>query len=78
MHTLFFPTEKRYKQLQGLVEDSLGQEKVPPDLPPDDKLIAAGGAVGAGGARGAVDGAIDAEALAALKGKCHACFETHA
>ncbi|CAN0228063.1 unnamed protein product, partial [Pylaiella littoralis] len=52
----------RYKQLQALVEDSLGQEQVPTDLPPDDELIAAGAAaVGAGAA--------DAEALAALKAR---------
>lgn len=60
---------KRYKQLQCLVEDSLGQEQVPPDLPPDDKLIAAGAAAAAG-VGGAGTGAVDAEALAALKGKC--------
>lgn len=46
------------------MEDSLGQEQVPTDLPPDDELIAAGAAaVGAGAA--------DAEALAALKGRCN-------
>lgn len=54
----------RYKQLRGIVEDAVGERELPPDLPSDDKLIAAGAAasVAAGAAAG------DPEALAALKG----------
>lgn len=51
----------RYKQLRGIFEDSLGEGELPPDLPSDDKLIAAG-AVAAGGRES------DAEAQSALKG----------
>lgn len=53
----------RYEQLRGIVEDSLGAGDLPPDLPPDDKLIAAGAAAVVGDTAGP-----DAEAHAALKG----------
>lgn len=32
----------RYKQLRGVVEESVGEQRLPPDLPPDDQLIAEG------------------------------------
>ncbi|CAN0331814.1 unnamed protein product [Ectocarpus sp. 12 AP-2014] len=52
----------RYKQLRGILEDSLGVGELPPDLPSDDKLIAAG-AVAAGGRES------DTEAQSALKAR---------
>ncbi|CAN0004803.1 unnamed protein product, partial [Ectocarpus sp. 6 AP-2014] len=52
----------RYKQLRGIFEDSLGEGELPPDLPSDDKLIAAG-AVAVGGRES------DAEAQSALKAR---------
>eukprot|EP00752_Nemacystus_decipiens_P002720 g2539.t1 len=54
----------RYAQLRGILEDSLGAGELPPDLPSDDKLIAAGAAATAGGSGGP-----DAEAHAALKAR---------
>lgn len=54
---------RRYAQLRGILEDSLGAGELPPDLPSDEKLIAAGAAGLAGGSGGP-----DAEAHAALKG----------
>lgn len=32
----------RFKQLWAIIEDSLGEKNLPPDLPPDDQLIAVG------------------------------------
>lgn len=62
---LLTPTQSvrlnRYKQLRGIFEDSLGESELPPDLPSDDKLVAAG-AVASGGRES------DSEAHSALKG----------
>lgn len=54
---------RRYAQLRGILEDSLGADELPPDLPSDDKLVAAGAAASVGGVGGG-----DAEANAAMKG----------
>eukprot|EP00903_Cladosiphon_okamuranus_P012440 g11653.t1 len=54
----------RYAQLRGILEDSLGAGELPPDLPSDEKLIAAGAAASAG-----TSGGPDADAHAALKAR---------
>ncbi len=51
------------------MEDAVGERELPPDLPSDDKLIAAGAAASV--AAGAEAG--DPDALAALKGTCDKC-----
>lgn len=39
-----YPFTYRYKELRGIVEDSVGAGELPPDLPSDHDLIAAGAA----------------------------------
>lgn len=60
----FLPYSARYKQLRGIVEDSIGVKELPADLPEDDQLIVAGAGAGAVGAPEAAD-----EASEALKGE---------